>query len=235
MSRPGAAEGRLGAILDHLHAALEGPLAALRDAAEAVEPSDDPEIRQFLEPIADQARGLHGLTRAYFDHVTWVLRPPIPTPHTLALQGWLSELYGHHAEEAARRGLAWSCAAPPQVGAVRTDPELCTKIAHGLISNAMRFTPPGGHVEVFARTDPAGWTCSVSDDGPGIPESMREHVMRPFVQLGGPAPHDGTVGHGLGLATCRILVERLGGTLALGSRPGRGTLAIARFPAIPEA
>ncbi len=81
---------------------------------------------------------------------------------------------------------------------------------------------------------------SVADNGIGIPQSKHKWIFEPFTRLTGRRDRDGT---GLGLATCKKLIERHGGTIWCESAPGSGTVFsllsyrstdIGRIPAPPE-
>jgi signal transduction histidine kinase len=84
------------------------------------------------------------------------------------------------------------------------------------------------HMEAV-KNDEAGWVFSVRDNGIGIPESAYEEIFKPFTRLAAGANRDGT---GLGLATCKKIVERHRGTIWCKSEPGSGTTL---FFVLPEA
>jgi PAS domain S-box-containing protein len=100
-----------------------------------------------------------------------------------------------------------------------------------LLSNALKFTPRGGHVTVSARFDDRGdLSIAVSDTGIGIAQSDIPAVMAPFGQVESAFQrvHDGT---GLGLPLTKALIELHGGTLRIDSRLGEGTTATLTLPA----
>ena len=94
-----------------------------------------------------------------------------------------------------------------------------------LVTNAGDACKAGGLVLVEARADDDHVLLAVSDEGPGIPEQLQRRIFEPFFTTKGPDR-----GTGLGLPTARAAVERMGGTLALRSEPGRGTRFEARVP-----
>jgi signal transduction histidine kinase len=103
------------------------------------------------------------------------------------------------------------------------------QILLNLLSNATKFTSPGGRIEISAGAGPHGLYLSVGDSGIGIPASELENVLLPFVQLNGghTRTHEGT---GLGLAIVKAMVELHGGTLTLKSELGFGTTVMVTFP-----
>jgi len=118
---------------------------------------------------------------------------------------------------------------PPELPAVRADPALLERVLVNLISNALRFSPPGRPPEVTAREQDGAVRLRVVDHGPGIPDDAREHMFQPFQRLGDRDNHNGV---GLGLALSRGLAEAMGGTLVPDTTPGGGLTMILTFPSV---
>jgi len=98
-----------------------------------------------------------------------------------------------------------------------------TRIGHvfgNLISNALKYTPPGGRIAVGAGSEGGFVRFSVSDTGAGIPEEFLPGVFEPFFRVPGPGKETGA---GLGLAIVKEIVEAHGGTVNAESRPGAGS------------
>jgi two-component system OmpR family sensor kinase len=92
-------------------------------------------------------------------------------------------------------------------------------LLRNLIDNALRYTPPGGRVDVGLKADADGVTVEVADSGPGIPAGERERVFDPFYRVLG-TDADGS---GLGLSIVKTLAERMGITVKLDdARSGAG-------------
>ncbi|WP_431858378.1 ATP-binding protein [Azospirillum sp.] len=104
---------------------------------------------------------------------------------------------------------------------VRGDDDRLVQVVVNLLSNAAKFTPPGGHVRLRAYTTPDGARLDVSDDGPGIAPEHQAIVFDRFRQVGDTMT-DKPQGTGLGLAICKRIVEHLDGRLWVESAPGRG-------------
>ena len=92
-----------------------------------------------------------------------------------------------------------------------------------LMSNAIKFSPLRGRIEIAARRRGDGWVrFSVRDFGQGIPEDFRDQIFEKFTQgPNGDRPRQG--GTGLGLAICKVLVEKHQGRIGFDSVPGSGT------------
>jgi signal transduction histidine kinase len=118
---------------------------------------------------------------------------------------------------------------PGQVPTVMADERALRQVLLNLLSNALKFTEPGGQVTVSARTGDDLLVIEVEDTGIGIPAEYLGRVGAPFVQVDNSHTrrHAGT---GLGLALSRSLAELHGGTLGIESEPGKGTRVIVRLP-----
>jgi len=110
------------------------------------------------------------------------------------------------------------------------DERAVRQICLNIISNAIKFTPPGGTVLLRAGMTEAGEPMlSVRDTGPGIPEAEIEHVLSSFGQ-GSQAQDKAEGGTGLGLPIVRGLIDLHGGRFELRSAVGVGTEVIVTFP-----
>jgi signal transduction histidine kinase len=112
---------------------------------------------------------------------------------------------------------------------VRGDPEALRTLARNLVDNAVRYTPPGGQVQVRSGHDASGVVLQVSDSGPGIPPADRARAFDRFYRRAN-SPAGGC---GLGLAIVKAIAERHGARVALDEAPGGGLQATVAFPARP--
>jgi signal transduction histidine kinase len=120
---------------------------------------------------------------------------------------------------------------------LRTDADHLTRLATNLIDNALRHTPPGGTVAVYAHALPGGpgggaAEITVADTGEGIAAEHLARLGEPFYRPD-PARSRKTGGNGLGLALCHGLARALGGELRITSELGRGTTVTISLPAAP--
>jgi len=121
---------------------------------------------------------------------------------------------------------------PETLPEVSTDPALLERVLANLVSNAVRYSPPGTPPTITGSlfdVPDAGRRIElrVIDHGPGIPEADRERAFVPFQRVG---DRDNTVGVGLGLAVARGLTEALGGTLEPEETPGGGLTMVVGLP-----
>ena len=90
-----------------------------------------------------------------------------------------------------------------------------------LLDNAVKFSPPGGTVELTLKQEGNSLTAAIRDEGPGMDENVQAHIFDQFYQ--GDTAHK-TEGNGLGLAMVRKIVELHGGSVTVKSRPGKGSI-----------
>ncbi len=115
--------------------------------------------------------------------------------------------------------------------AVAGDRDALYTLLGNLIDNALRYTPPGGRVDVAVEGTDDAAVLAVSDDGPGIAPHERERVFDRFHRGDAARVAGDTRGSGLGLAIVRRIADRHGATVGIGAPPGgRGTRVAVRFP-----
>jgi PAS domain S-box-containing protein len=141
-------------------------------------------------------------------------------------------------DQATQGGVTLEAHAPPGI-AVHADPRRVSQVLANLVSNALKFTPSGGRVELRVRPGDGQAVVEVADTGAGIAPGDLEKLFQPFHQVGAGA--QGGKGTGLGLHICKGLVERHGGRVwASSDGLGKGTivsfsLPLSRRPGPPPA
>ena len=116
---------------------------------------------------------------------------------------------------------------------VEADPPRLEQVIVNLVSNAARYTPPGGCIEIVARRDAGEAVLRVRDDGVGIAPEMLSRVFDLFAQADR-ALDRAQGGLGIGLTVVRRLVELHGGRVEAGSAgAGKGAEFVVRLPVLP--
>ena len=124
-------------------------------------------------------------------------------------------------ERATRRGITLGRTIDQHLGMVRGDERKVKQILLNLLSNALKFTPEGGRIDVDAGRHDEVAEVSVADTGIGIAPADQEAVFEEFRQVGSSAAKQ--EGTGLGLALCRKFVELHGGKIWVQSEVGHGS------------
>jgi PAS domain S-box-containing protein len=138
------------------------------------------------------------------------------SPHSMVL-----EALGPFQTDFKDRGVTLAMEFPKDLPEVWADTTRMNHVFANLLSNALRYTPPGGTVTVTARADEEWVRFSVSDTGRGIPGQYLATIFEKFFRV----PDQGKTGTGvgLGLAIVKEIVEAHGGTVKVESRVGEGS------------
>jgi signal transduction histidine kinase len=208
---------------------LRTPLTAIRGHVEALREglAEDEETRELsLRVIAEEAGRLERLVGDVLDLAKLDARRFTLHREEVDMGRLLERAYSTFAEEARRRGIDYrqEIAARPVIVA---DGDRVLQIISNLLSNAFRWTPDGGRVELELGQSDGVVTVAVEDTGPGISRDEQERIFRPFMSGDG-------AGTGLGLAIARELAVAHGGRIRLESEPGSGARFELCLPVAPD-
>ncbi len=151
-------------------------------------------------------------------------------PEMIAVAALVDPVVASSRSAAGSRGLDLAVRLPPTDPAVMVDAGRLRQILYNLLSNALKFTPPGGSVRLDVALDGPDLVIEVADTGIGIPADKRDRVFGTFERL-----HEGrsnAPGTGLGLALTKELVELQGGSIGFESEEGRGSTFRVRVPSV---
>ena len=131
---------------------------------------------------------------------------------------------------AEKRGAVIQAAVALDVPILSTDGPKLQQVLYNFLSNAIKFSPAQGRIDLKAERDGDGWArISVTDQGPGIDSHQQQMIFEKFRQIDGSVTreHGGT---GLGLAISKELVSLVGGSIGVVSTPGQGATFWVRIP-----
>jgi len=216
---------------------LRTPVAVVRSHAELARRSDEPlpaEVAHALERIGAESERMGRLV----DDLLLLARLDSGRPlarEEVDLTRIVLEAVGDARVAAPEHRWQLELAEEPVV--VRGDAHAVHQVVANLLANARTHTPPGTTVRAAVRLDATAAEpvaeIIVADDGPGIPEQLRDRLFERFVR-GYDGRVAGTGSSGLGLAIVGAIVHAHGGTVAVTSRPGATEFRV-RLPADDEA
>ncbi len=232
-----AALGEMSAGLAH---EIRNPLGAIAAAAELLgeeleaEPGapihahptgERPE--DFLRIIVEEARRLDAVVSSFLAFA----RPSPGRPEPVDVAEAIASVARLLRPQAAEAHVTLLVEAPPGLPPVRMDAGQLRQVLINLARNALEAMPEGGRLQFAVRspgTDsaPPEVHIEVTDDGPGIPEAIRDRLFVPFVTT---KPR----GTGLGLAISQRLVAEAGGRIEVGTAPEGGARFVLHLPASP--
>ncbi len=182
-----------------LHDEVAGKLAPMQKQVVSIMRDNSVKLQRLIEELLDYQRALHAAA-------SLEVRP-------VHLDELVLEATHPHELAAQAKGLRLTVDA--QSATLEADPEKLRSIVDNLVSNAVKFTPPGGQVSIRARALAGEAVIEVIDSGPGVAPEERESIFNLFSR-GRTKAERGTVkSSGLGLAIARELVEAHGGQIAV--------------------
>ncbi|MGH8746208.1 MAG: sensor histidine kinase, partial [Burkholderiales bacterium] len=116
---------------------------------------------------------------------------------------------------------------------VEADPKRLVQVVTNLLSNAAKFSPEGGTVDITLKVESEKARVGVHDRGSGIPDTFRARIFSRFAQADSTATRL-KGGTGLGLAICKRLIELMHGTIGFGDRSGGGTTFFFELPVVSD-
>ncbi len=197
---------------------LRTPLTAIRGHVSALREGvfEDEETRaQSLGVIGEEALRLERLVGDVLDLAKLDAKRFAVLRDEVNMRQLCERAYATFGEEARRRSIDYRRELRDEPVIV-TDGDRVLQIISNLLSNAFRWTPEGGTIELELDRRNGDVTVTVADSGPGIREEERERIFRPFWSRDGG-------GTGLGLTIASELAIALGGRIVLESVPGRGS------------
>jgi signal transduction histidine kinase len=184
---------------------------------------DDPQYRQDFKRMID--REFPAIRRLLEDLRN--LARPIPLERfPVDVARLIDEAAERGRPVAAHGGLTIEVTPPAAPLALEGDLFALGRVLQNLLLNAMQATPPAGRIWLLARESEGRAIVEVGDSGCGIPAERLPHVFDDYATTK-------RRGLGLGLAISRRIVEQLGGTIAVTSEVGKGSVFTLSFPAIP--
>jgi two-component system sensor histidine kinase BaeS len=199
---------------------LRTPLTAIRGHVEALREgvvSGPDQVRASLDIVAAETDRLERLVGDVLDLAKLQAHRFTVRQEEVDLGRVLDHAYGAFAEEARRRDIDYRLApaeSPPPV--IVSDGDRVLQVISNLLSNAFRWTPDGGRIELGLAAANGVVRVDVVDSGPGVPPEEGERIFEAFIS------HD-VNGTGLGLPIAKELAVALGGQIELFSDTGGGS------------
>ncbi len=215
-----AANERLGAFAAQVSHDLKNPLSAIRMALELAhdEVDDDSDLGGLL---ARAERGAQRMNAMIGELLGFARGGAAPELAPVDLGEQMEQVLEDLADVTTHDQIRFD-----RLPVVSGDAVQLRTVLQNLVANAVKFSEPGAPVTVTGERVETGWRVAVADRGPGIAPEDRERAFEPLVRLGGTKP-----GTGIGLATCRRIVEAHGGRMGIDANPGGGSIVWLELPA----
>ncbi len=182
-----------------------------------------PEQTAYVRAVRASGLSLIGLVDGYLQMTRQDAGRGTLTPAPTPLEAVVEDVVELLAPAAEAKGLELATSVAPELPTrVLVDPVLLRQVLTNLAGNAVKYTDDGG-VAIEVEKGEKGILFRVRDTGIGIDPADAERIFREFERAEA-SERDGREGTGLGLAIARDIVARMGGEIALRSRPGEGSI-----------
>lgn len=204
---------------------LRNPLASVRGLAEFLR---DGVVGPLTADQLDLIKTIHEASQSMLELVNELLDVATIESGELKIHAMprnLTELIAksvHLANiDAAKKGTQIVFEARGQEPILRVDSAKMKQVIDNLLSNGVKYSPPGSTITVELQSGEAAWSFTVKDQGPGIPANEHHNLFKDFGRLS-VQPTGGEKSIGLGLAICRKIVEAHLGKISAQNLPDRG-------------
>ncbi|HLG09332.1 MAG TPA: HAMP domain-containing sensor histidine kinase [Gaiellaceae bacterium] len=208
---------------------LRTPLTAIRGHVEALREgvvSEPEQVRGSLDIVAAETDRLERLVGDVLDLAKLQAHRFTVRHEEVDLARVLDHAFGAFAEEARRREIDYRLGASGEAPVIVSDGDRVLQVITNLLSNAFRWTPDGGRIDLQLATSNGVVRVDVVDSGPGVPPEERARIFDAFVS-------QDVNGTGLGLPIAQELALALGGRIELESERGRGSCFRLVLPTVP--
>ncbi len=218
---------------------LRSPMSAIMNFIHAVRLSEKDRLsdksQEFLERALLRGQGLIDLIRDLLDLSRLEAAEPakLEELEEVDLIGELELILSVEKTSGDAKGVSVYFNHPPVLPRIKYSRAAVQQIFSNLISNAFRYTPPGGVIRVEVSREDHQIKCRVADTGIGIPKESLNQIFSEFYRAPN-AKQFSPIGTGLGLSITKALVSRYGGEIAVESEPGKGTAFTAYFDLEPS-
>lgn len=212
---------------------LKNPFSSIRFSADLLRDCQDDEQRRQLTQLIERAaaEGLDLIQRNLESQADAELQRGF-TPQSCRIDETLAWLIKRFEVQAAAKEIRVSHELAPDL-IVQADQGALQGVLSNLMSNALKYSPPGRAVEIVAAPSGPQVRIAVRDRGPGIGEADRQDLFRRFVRLGN-KPTAGESSTGIGLALAKQDARQMGGDLWFEPRNGGGSVFVLELPAASE-
>jgi len=215
---------------------LRSPLTVIKGGLDSIrlllDQADREQIEQLLTLSQRSTRQMLRMVNELLDISRLESRQMPLEREAVEIRPLLEEVVAQFTSLAASAEVALYVSAGADLPSLQVDRPLISRVVGNLLDNAVKFTPDGGQVRLWARPASAGREdtvlLGVSDTGPGIPPEAQAQLFTKFTQV--PSRDSRRRGSGLGLYFCKLVVEAHGGRIWVESGKGQGSTFVMQLP-----
>jgi signal transduction histidine kinase len=229
LSELNSLKNKLFSVISH---DLKTPMYALRNLFGSMQQSgmSGDEIKSIIPDVVTDLNYTTGLMENLLHWVKSQMNAASIYPQALDMHTIAEEVINVQQLQASFKNISISCTIPKHSEAF-ADKDMVKLILRNLVSNAIKFTPVNGKINIQCRPEESCCRVSVKDNGVGMDaESINSICQNNYYSTNGTAKESGT---GLGLMLCKEFIARNGGSLRIESKPGKGSVFSFVLPSRP--
>lgn len=214
---------------------LRGPIGNLQTSLELLS-SNDLKPEEFRDMVNDLKNGVDLAYGCVDTLLLWAakqLREINPLPTDVSLDSTAKECIALLSDTAAYKNITIRNTIPAEAH-VWADETQVSSILRNLVSNALKYTPAGGSVDVSAVKGDKAWQVKVADTGVGMTQEQLGRLLDESSNVSSTAGTENERGFGLGLQICKEFVQNNRGSLSIESQKGHGSSFNFTLPSTPQ-
>jgi PAS domain S-box-containing protein len=215
-------------VLSNMTHEMRTPLTVILGFTPTLREAVDPKYRRFIDLIERSGKRLLFTLDSLLDLAQLEAGTLTPSQAVHPLTDLVRTHTASMREKASEKGLTTTIETPEAPVQVHVDPDLLERVLHHVVDNAIKFTEQGS-IAIRLTTEGNDAIIQVEDTGAGIDPAFVPRAFKAFAQEseGLARTHQGS---GLGLTVCKHVMERLGGSIDIGTAKGKGSIITLRLP-----
>jgi signal transduction histidine kinase len=191
-------------------------------------PPDQLLLQQAVQGIEDSLQKMQNLVTDMLNLVQMEARTT-PSMSDIPLVEFLQQCIKDFEPVAQQKGIGLKVSSPPKEVVIPLDPDRMQRVVDNLMSNAIKYTPEGGQIEIAIQVNAEQAVIRITDTGLGIPKDDIPHLFEPFFRVNA-TTHRGIEGTGLGLSIVKKVIEQHNGQIDVESVLGEGSVFSITLP-----
>jgi len=202
----------------HAETLLDGNLGALNAGQ-----------KEYLEKVYRNSKRLGRLVGALLDTSKMELGTLNPAYRLTDLKQLATAIFEEYEIKAKEKNIKINLNIDDDVQNILTEPDFLKTIIENLVSNAMKYSKPGGEISIGISKSENSWLIKVADSGYGIPKQEQSKIFTKLFRASNATKYD-TDGTGLGLYISKSMTEKMGGRIWFESKEDSGTIFFVSLP-----
>jgi two-component system phosphate regulon sensor histidine kinase PhoR len=192
-------------------------------------PNNQAEAKSYIRDIQEATQQMNNIINNLLNVSRIESQMLHPVFETVAIEMMIARNLKEMAPQIKKKRLTVKTRFPQQTSQCDTDPHILQIVLQNLISNAIKYTPERGTIDIAVTQEKTHVVLVISDTGYGIPEDEQGNIFKKLYRASN-ARQSGVEGSGLGLYIVKAMIDKLDGDISFVSKEDQGTTFIVRIP-----